>query len=1060
MLKNWRDYWIIKKSGLFDPIYYLMNNPDVRRADVDPLMHFVKYGWKENRNPSIEFNVRAYLENYPDVKMTNRNPFVHYLRYGRKEGRSPLSIKLANYPLTEKGNEFFVKQSQQNLHDLVGLMILENQQKEINAEIALSKINDFHYTPLISIIMPIFNPELKWLIKAVRTIQSQYYSKWELCITDDGSSERTGIDFIKQVSSRDNRIKLYCREENGGISAASNDSLKFATGDYVALMDQDDEITPDALFWVVEALQNDPKIDFIYSDECKIDTNEDVKYSEFFFKPDWSPEMMINFMYTGHLSVYKKNLVDEIGGFRSEFDFAQDYDLALRVSEKATRIHHIERVLYFWRKLPGSGSIGDKRHSIVPTMLALKSHYKRLGVDVLVTNRVFGRTIQLIDRPAIKISIIIPTDDESKIMDFIPTLLTKTTYPNFEIVIVTNNELSKKIESQFPYYIGDILKVVLYDNKSFNFSEKCNLGSSAASGEVLVFLNDDAVPSQSDWLEPMLDLLLLPGVGGVSPLMVYEDGRVQYAGIQAGQHVNGLFGPSFHLMQADDNENMIVNPMLIRNVTVLSGACLMIRKSIFEEVGRFDAVNTPNGHSDVDLSLRIWKAGYRCVYTPFSKISHPGSGTWNALDEHDRANLYILTHWKDHVTKDHYFTKSMRRYNLHTLDLPFEFHLPENWDSPKNSKGTILIISHELSQTGAPMVVATTARTLKNQGFFVIVASFKEGPVLYDILSDDIPVVIDQNLANYRWRLPDEVPQVISHSFKSVMYEFDLVIINSFVCHNIVNCYNGTTVPIIWWLHEGRTSFENGTYRYMPKKLGNNIHVLCVGKYVQNTLKKFGINYESEILLYGVEDTYTPLREKLTEKVRFIFPGSFEKRKNQKLLFEAIQLLSEEAKEKSEFICIGPYWDQTFYDQLKQQAEKIKNLTLLEPIPHDKLMDLYDTCDCVVVPSIDDPMPVVLTEGMMLSKILLCSNMTGTAYYIKDGVNGYIFDCNDAKTLAEKLEFIIRYRDQHDDMKREARKLYEEHFSMAAFTENLLLKVNDCITPKLEEHNNKNMPLN
>jgi len=139
--------------------------------------------------------------------------------------------------------------------------------------------------------------------------------EWELCITDDGSSERTGIDFIKQVSSRDNRIKLYCREENGGISAASNDSLKIATGDYVALMDQDDEITPDALFWVVEALQNDPKIDFIYSDECKIDTNEDVKYSEFFFKPDWSPEMMINFMYTGHLSVYKKNLVDEIGGF-------------------------------------------------------------------------------------------------------------------------------------------------------------------------------------------------------------------------------------------------------------------------------------------------------------------------------------------------------------------------------------------------------------------------------------------------------------------------------------------------------------------------------------------------------------------------------------------------------------------------------------------------------------------------------------------------------------------------------------------------------------------------
>ncbi|MBP8976299.1 MAG: glycosyltransferase family 4 protein [Bacteroidetes bacterium] len=160
-------------------------------------------------------------------------------------------------------------------------------------------------------------------------------------------------------------------------------------------------------------------------------------------------------------------------------------------------------------------------------------------------------------------------------------------------------------------------------------------------------------------------------------------------------------------------------------------------------------------------------------------------------------------------------------------------------------------------------------------------------------------------------------------------------------------------------------------------------------------------------------------------------------------------------------MCLGTYWDQTLYDELKQQAEKIQNLTLLEPIPHEKLMELYDTCDCIVVPSIDDPMPVTLTEGMMLSKILLCSNMTGTAYYIKDGVNGYIFDCNDAKTLAEKLEFIIRYRDQHDDMKREARKLYKEHFSMHAFTKNLLLKVSDCMTFRLEEaHISELMPFN
>jgi glycosyltransferase involved in cell wall biosynthesis len=373
--------------------------------------------------------------------------------------------------------------------------------------------------------------------------------------------------------------------------------------------------------------------------------------------------------------------------------------------------------------------------------------------------------------------------------------------------------------------------------------------------------------------------------------------------------------------------------------------------------------------------------------------------------------------------------------------LPYEFHLPNGWDPSERNNGTVLIISHEFSRTGAPIVAATAAKILKENGYFVIVASFREEPVMDDILSDGIPVLIDQSISDYRRRLPKDVPPSISPSIGFIIHDFDLVFVNTFVCHNIINCYNGTNVPLLWWLHEGYASFVDGNARFMPTSLGNNVRVLTGGKYVQKVLKDVGINYTTDSMLYGVEDCSSPSREKLQEKVRFIFPGSFEKRKNHKVLFEAIQNLTPESKANSEFICIGIYWEQNFYNDLKMEAKKINNLTLLDPIPYEDLMDLYDTCDCIVVPSIDDPMPVVLAEGMMLSKIVVSSNMTGTAQYIEDGINGFVFDCNNSEELSEKLEFIIKHRNQLDCVKQAGRKVFEELFSINAFEKQLLTEV-------------------
>jgi len=247
--------------------------------------------------------------------------------------------------------------------DEIGRSIYRRQQTELTREKACEAIKGMGIQPLISIIMPIYNAPVPWLQKAVESLQDQFYGNWELCVVDDGSSDGRGTALIEELQKSDSRIRFCKIKKNGGISSASNRSLEMAEGEYVALLDQDDEVTPDAFFWFVKEINEHPPADFLYSDECKIGVENEPVLRDFYFKPDWSPEMMMNHMYTGHLTMYRTQLVRDVGGFRSRFDFSQDYDLALRASEHATDIRHIERILYFWRMLPTSGAAGGKDYA-------------------------------------------------------------------------------------------------------------------------------------------------------------------------------------------------------------------------------------------------------------------------------------------------------------------------------------------------------------------------------------------------------------------------------------------------------------------------------------------------------------------------------------------------------------------------------------------------------------------------------------------------------------------------------------------------------------------------
>ena len=402
--------------------------------------------------------------------------------YGKKAVVKAIINKISKRPLDY--NLFFSSK------DELGNKIFDNQQNEFTLEEIKNNIESMEYKPLISVIMPIYNAPLKWIDVAVKSLQLQVYPNWELCAVNDGSKEREGVEYLKEQQKKDHRIKIIDNKENGGISVASNIALENANGEYIALMDQDDEITKDAFYWYIDLINKNRDADFIYSDECKIDGEKGKKLSYFICKPDWSPEMMINQMYTGHMTMYRKTIVDKVGGFRSKYDFSQDYDLALRISRITDKIYHLERILYFWRSVPTSSAAGGKDFARESNINALKDHFLQQGLKADMKMFPYANYGYIDLKNKSLVSIIIPSDSCDNMERTVNGILNNTSYSDFEIILVTNSDAIIEMKKRV---VSEKVKYCVFDKK-YNFSEKCNDGVKNANGNIVVFYNDDVNP--------------------------------------------------------------------------------------------------------------------------------------------------------------------------------------------------------------------------------------------------------------------------------------------------------------------------------------------------------------------------------------------------------------------------------------------------------------------------------------------------------------------------------------------------------------------------------------
>lgn len=496
--------------------------------------------------------------------------------------------------------------------------------------------------PLISIIMPVYNPPLDLLREAIDSVKSQLYKNWELCIADDASTKPEVITYLKALAKEDRRIKVVFRKENGHISKASNSALELAKGDFVALMDNDDLLSENALYWVVRAIHDNPGVGLIYSDEDKIDTSG--KRSSPYFKSSWNEFLFRSQNMVCHLGVYKLALVKEIGGFRSGFEGAQDYDLALRCAEKLQRsqIVHIPRILYHWRIHSGSTAMAgqEKPYAALAGVKALDEHLQRkgnIGSTELLPMGMYRVHYAL---PVVKplVSLIIPTRNAyALVKQCIDSIEQLSTYKNYEIILIDNGsddplslEYFAKLDQQ------DNIRV-LRDDGPFNYSALNNKAVRLAQGKLVGLINNDIEVITPEWLEEMVSIALQPGVGAVGARLWYPDDRLQHGGVVVG--VGGVAGHSHKYLPKGDY-GYFCRAALTQEFTAVTAACLIIKKSIFEQVNGLDEEHLRIAFNDVDFCLRVHEAGYINVWTPFAELYHHESATRGHEDTPEKKERF------------------------------------------------------------------------------------------------------------------------------------------------------------------------------------------------------------------------------------------------------------------------------------------------------------------------------------------------------------------------------------------------------------------------------------
>lgn len=547
--------------------------------------------------------------------------------------------------------------------------------------------NSFTYTPLISVIVPTYNTDKRFLSECLDSVIGQVYENWELILVDDASPNSEVREYIKEYAATDERIKYAFLDKNLGIAGATNKAVEMANGEFIGIFDHDDLLWPNALFETVKALNEGKSIDFIYTDEDKI-TEDTHHHLGYVFKPDYNPDFMHSVNYFTHFTVVRTSLYTAIGGERPEYNGAQDWDLYLRICQKTKNIHHIPKVCYSWRVHDASTakSTDSKPYVIHAQRDALLDDLKQRGhADATVEQDknhpgYWNVTYPLQGEPLI--SIVIPSINQYKVVKrCIESIYSKTTYQNFEILLVDTGTTDKRVWEYYDSVKAQHanFKVIEWFEKPFSYARSCNEGARQAKGELVLMLNNDTEVLTPDWLQLLGGDAQRQEIGAVGCLLFYPDGyHIQHAGVGVG--LGGVAANSFQMMTLEQamsqTQHLYINTK--HNMTAVTAACLMIRKELFDTIGGFGESYRIT-YNDVDLCLRLYDKGYQNLYTPHVRLLHHESITVGAPDEVAKrdtkemrgAMAQFVKQWKKYIDHDPNINPNLSKQDAF-YDLPMQ----------------------------------------------------------------------------------------------------------------------------------------------------------------------------------------------------------------------------------------------------------------------------------------------------------------------------------------------------------------------------------------------------
>ncbi|HSE12692.1 MAG TPA: glycosyltransferase, partial [Rudaea sp.] len=877
--------------------------------------------------------------------------------------------------------------------------------------------------PRLSVVMPVYNPPLDLLAAAVESLRAQVFADWELCIADDGSTADGVHDYLARLAAQEPRVRVRLRETNGNISRATNSAAELASGEFLVLLDQDDLLTPDALAEIALCIHARPDADIVYSDDDKIDSTGRRFAPQ--FKPDWSPELLLGYMYFSHVFAVRRELYAQVGGMRVGFEGSQDYDFALRATERARAIAHVPQVLYHWRVLPGStaASGGEKPASFEAGRRAVQEALQRRGIEARAQQPEWARKAKVgifgIEFPddGPKVSIIIPTRNGLEILRRCIDSLRLTSYRNYEVIIVDNDSDDPATLEYFeslPHRVERISN----PHGRFNFAAINNRAAERAHGELLLFLNNDTEVIEPRWLSQMVGYAGFAGVGAVGARLLFPDRRIQHAGIVHGYY-RGLAGPAFKLAPDWDN-GYLSYARVARDYSAVTAACMLTPRATFLELGGFDDVHFEVAYNDVDYCYRLGERGLRCVYCADAELLHHEGHSRGFFD---RPQEIAAFRRKYAGKRDPYYSPHL------SLDHERFAIKPRRFRPDANRPVRALMCAFNLNWEGAPYSQLELTLGLRRGGYVdPVVYAPTDGPLRAAYEQAGITVrVFDHPLAGvFEEAAYDRAIDRFSAFIREI--GVDVVYGNTLQTFYAIDAAHRLGVPCLW---NPRESEPWQTYfNFLPAPLAARAlrcfaypyRVIFVAEATRNVWAPLESRGNFTVVHNGLDlarlraEAERHPREKARRElgvadgeVALVLPGTVCERKGQHDLVDALALLQPAQIARLRCFIVGDRassYSVELHRQVAALPEALRERVRVVPETHE-IARYYQAADVFVCTSRVESFPRVVLEAMAYGLPIVSTRVFGISEQVGENVNALLYEPGDAERLAAHLRQII-----------------------------------------------------